>query len=240
MIFNEFAVSPVTQANMLSVIIPAFNEGDSLRVNLRKLQVLRSRGYEVILIEAGQCNLDSDETAEFCDLVLQSERGRARQMNLGAKSASGKWLLFLHADTHLPADFDLIISKVLSNRSFFWGWFDVRFDADGFVYSIIAKFMNLRSRLTSVSTGDQTLIVNRDFFWKLNGFADIPIMEDIELTKRLRRHAKPVLMKGFVTTSARRWQKEGVLRTVLLMWLLRFLYFIGVSPKSLVSYYYKS
>ena len=121
MIFNEFAVSPVTQANMLSVIIPAFNEGDSLRVNLRKLQVLRSRGYEVILIEAGQCNLDSDETAEFCDLVLQSERGRARQMNLGAKSASGKWLLFLHADTHLPADFDLIISKVLSNRSFFLG-----------------------------------------------------------------------------------------------------------------------
>ena len=240
MVFNKVKVSPVMQANKLSVIIPAFNEGDSLRVNLRKLQVLRSRGYEVILVEAGQRNLYSYETAELCDLVLQSERGRARQMNLGAKAASGKWLLFLHADTHLPADFDLIISKNLSDCSFLWGWFGVRFDADSFSYSVIAKLMNLRSRLTSVSTGDQTLIVNRDFFFKLNGFADIPIMEDIELTKRLRRYAKPMLINGFVTTSARRWQKEGVLRTVLLMWLLRFLYFIGVSPKLLVTYYYKS
>lgn len=228
------------QAKTLSVIIPSLNEGDSLRLNLQRLQVLRSCGHEVILIEAEECNLNFDEKAEFCDLVLKSERGRAKQMNLGAKFASGNWLLFLHADTHLPANFEAIISKPLSNQMFLWGWFNVSFDAVGLSYSVIAKLMNVRARLTSVSTGDQTLVINRKFFWELKGFADIPIMEDIELTSRLRRHAKPLMIKGFVTTSARRWQKEGVLRTILLMWLLRFLFFIGVSPRKLVNYYYKS
>ncbi|MDG2118125.1 MAG: glycosyltransferase family 2 protein, partial [Gammaproteobacteria bacterium] len=158
----------------------------------------------------------------------------------GAKFASGKWLVFLHADTHLPADFELIISKTLSNSSFLWGWFGVSFDADGLSYSVIAKLMNVRARLTSVSTGDQTLVVNRKFFREVKGFADIPIMEDIELTSRLRRYAKPQVISGFVTTSARRWQKEGVLRTIVLMWSLRFLYFIGISPRKLVNYYYKA
>jgi rSAM/selenodomain-associated transferase 2 len=224
----------------LSVIIPSLNEGNSLRVNLQRLQVLRSCGYEIILVEAGECRLNSDEKAELCDLVFQSERGRAKQMNLGAKFASGKWLVFLHADTHLPADFESIISKTLFNSSFLWGWFGVSFDADGLSYSVIAKLMNVRARLTSVSTGDQTLVVNRKFFRELKGFADIPIMEDIELTSRLRRYAKPLVISGFVTTSARRWQKEGVLRTIVLMWSLRFLYFIGVSPRKLVNYYYKA
>ena len=224
----------------LSVIIPSLNEGNSLRVNLQRLQVLRSCGYEIILVEAGDCRLNSDEKAELCDLVFQSERGRAKQMNLGAKFASGKWLVFLHADTHLPANFESIISKTLFNSSFLWGWFDVSFDTDGLSYSVIAKLMNVRARLTSVSTGDQTLVVNRKFFRELKGFADIPIMEDIELTSRLRRYAKPLVMSGFVTTSARRWQEEGVLRTIVLMWSLRFLYFIGVSPRKLVNYYYKA
>lgn len=228
------------QAKTLSVIIPSLNEVDSLRSNLQRLQVLRSCGHEIILIEAGECNLNLDEKAEFCDLVLQSERGRAKQMNLGAKFASGQWLLFLHADTNLPANFESIISKPLSNRSFLWGWFDVSFDASGLIYAVIAKLMNVRARLTSVSTGDQTLVVDRKLFWELKGFADIPIMEDIELTSRLRRHAKPLMISGSVTTSARRWQKEGVLRTILLMWSLRFLYFIGVSPRKLVNCYYKS
>ena len=100
--------------------------------------------------------------------------------------------------------------------------------------------MNVRARLTSVSTGDQTLVVNRKFFRELKGFSDIPIMEDIELTSRLRRYAKPQVISGFVTTSTRRWQKEGVLRTIVLMWSLRFLYFIGISPRKLVNYYYKA
>ena len=228
------------QAKTLSVIIPSLNEGDSLRLNLQRLQVLRSCGYEVILIEAGDSRLNLDEKTEFCDLVLQSELGRAKQMNLGAKFASGKWLLFLHADTRLPAGFELSISKTLSNPSFLWGWFDVSFDVSGLSYSVIAKLMNIRARLTSVSTGDQTLVVNNGLFRKLKGFADIPIMEDIEITSRLRRYAKPVVIRGFVTTSARRWQREGVLRTILLMWSLRFLFFIGVSPRKLVNYYYKS
>ncbi|MDG1951388.1 MAG: TIGR04283 family arsenosugar biosynthesis glycosyltransferase [Gammaproteobacteria bacterium] len=233
-------MSSVMPVKTLSVIIPSLNEGNSLRVNLQRLQVLRSCGYEIILVEAGECRLNSDEKAELCDLVFQSERGRAKQMNLGAKFASGKWLVFLHADTHLPADFELIISKTLSNSSFLWGWFGVSFDADGLTYSVIAKLMNVRARLTSVSTGDQTLVVNRKFFRELKGFSDIPIMEDIELTSRLRRYAKPQVISGFVTTSARRWQKEGVLRTIVLMWSLRFLYFIGISPRKLVNYYYKA
>jgi len=163
--------------------------------------------------------------------------GRARQMNEGAKASHGEVLLFLHADTQLPRDANTVINRALADRRMVGGRFDVRFDRPSMWGTIISKTMNWRSRLSSLATGDQALFVRRPIFEQMGGFADMPLMEDIEFSGRLKQAGATAALTATVTTSFRRWEQQGPLRTILLMWTLRFLYWIGISPSHLVKWY---
>jgi len=171
-------------------------------------------------------------------VALASARGRAIQMNAGARAAQGPILLFLHADTRLPDGALEAVQGVLADPAVVGGRFDVRFDSPRPVLSMIAFFMNLRSRRSGISTGDQAIFVRRDVFESLGGYAEIPLMEDVELTRRLKRRGRVVALRSRVTTAARKWQQEGALRTMVLMWALRFLYMWGVAPARLHRWYY--
>lgn len=171
--------------------------------------------------------------------ALVSAGGRAVQMNAGARAAHGRVLLFLHADTWLPDGALAAVEDALADPAVVGGRFDVRFDSPRPVLSMIAFFMNLRSRASGISTGDQAIFVRRDVFDGLGGFAEIPLMEDVELTKRLKRRGRVVALRARVTTAARKWQREGALRTMALMWALRFLYACGVKPARLHRWYYR-
>ena len=170
--------------------------------------------------------------------ALASVRGRAIQMNAGARAAQGHILLFLHADTRLPDGALEAVQGALADPAVVGGRFDVRFDSPRPVLSMIAFFMNLRSRRSGISTGDQTIFVRRDVFESLGGYAEIPLMEDVELTRRLKHRGRVVPLHSRVTTAARKWQREGALRTMVLMWALRFLYMWGVAPARLHRWYY--
>jgi rSAM/selenodomain-associated transferase 2 len=146
-------------------------------------------------------------------------------------------LLFLHADTELPADADRLVFGALSSAARCWGRFDVRIAGPNFLLTIVATLMNWRSRLTAIATGDQAIFVNRDIFFEVGGFPDIALMEDVALSKRLKRISRPICLRGRVTTSGRRWQRHGVLRTILLMWRLRLAFFFGADPASLAQQY---
>jgi len=172
--------------------------------------------------------------------VIASARGRARQMNVGARRAGGDILLFLHADTRLPDGALPAIATVLRDPRVVGGRFDVRFDSSRPVFRMIAFFMNLRSRLSGICTGDQAIFVRREVFEALGGYPDVPLMEDIELSRRLKRRGKIVALRLRVVTSARKWEREGAFRTIVLMWTLRLLYAIGVSPARLHGWYYGS
>jgi rSAM/selenodomain-associated transferase 2 len=171
--------------------------------------------------------------------VLDGSRGRARQMNAGARVAHGEVLLFLHADTVLPAGFESAIARALAAPDVVAGRFDVRLDNPRWPFRMIAGLMNVRSRLSGISTGDQALFVRREVFEAIGGFPDIPLMEDVELTRRLKRRGRQAALRETVTTSARKWEREGVARTIGLMWALRFLYACGVSPARLHRWYYR-
>jgi rSAM/selenodomain-associated transferase 2 len=158
-------------------------------------------------------------------------------MNLGAALSRGEVLLFLHADTLLPRDAKSHILQALANSGCAGGRFDVRFDRDTALSSLISRMMNLRSRWTGIATGDQALFVRREVFDSMRGFADLPIMEDVDFTRRLKRMGAVAALRPHVITSYRRWQARGPIRTVLLMWLLRFLYWLGVSPQTLARLY---
>jgi rSAM/selenodomain-associated transferase 2 len=172
-------------------------------------------------------------------MALVSARGRAVQMNAGARAARGGVLLFLHADTWLPDGALAAVRDALADPAVVGGRFDVRFDSPRPVLSMIAFFMNLRSRWSGISTGDQAIFVRRDVFDGLGGFAEIPLMEDVELTKRLKRRGRVAALRARVTTAARKWEREGALRTMVLMWALRLLYVCGVPPARLHRWYYR-
>ena len=163
--------------------------------------------------------------------------GRARQMNEGAKASGGEILLFLHADTQLPDDANAMIRTTLTDQRMVGGRFDVRFDPPSKWGTIISRMMNWRSRLSGIATGDQALFVRRPVFEQMGGFADMPLMEDIDFSRRLKRKGATAALTATVTTSFRRWERHGPLRTILLMWALRFLYWIGISPSHLLEWY---
>lgn len=171
--------------------------------------------------------------------LLESPRGRARQMNAGAGTARGEVLLFLHADTRLPDGALAAVEAAIKDPGVVGGRFDVSFDNARAVFRMIAWFMNLRSRWSGISTGDQAIFVRRDVFEAMDGYREMPLMEDVELCRRLKRRGRQVALRLSVTTSARKWEREGALRTVLLMWALRFLYAAGVSPERLHRWYYR-
>lgn len=220
----------------LSIVIPVLNEAEGIQATLSGLQAMRSRGAEVIVVDGGS----QDDTTRLCralaDSVLQGAPGRARQMNAGAAQARGRLLLFLHADTHLPADADSQVVAVLAAGAP-WGRFNVRIAGRHWMLPVIAFMMNLRSRLSGIATGDQAIFVGRDAFEQVGGFPDQPLMEDIEISAALKRLGRPACLRGPVITSGRRWETRGVWRTIALMWHLRWRYWRGDTPGQLAQRY---
>ncbi|AEG91465.1 candidate b-glycosyltransferase, Glycosyltransferase Family 2 [Ramlibacter tataouinensis TTB310] len=204
---------------------------------LRTLQPLRSRGAEVVVVDGGSTDgtwlLASRGGA---DHVLVAAQGRASQMNAGAQGARADALLFLHADTVLPPEADRLVAQALAAGAD-WGRFDVRIAGDAPLLRLVGALMNLRSRWTGIATGDQALFVRREVFAAAGGFPDLPLMEDIALSTRLRRRGAPACLRATVATSARRWERHGVLRIILLMWWLRLRYFFGAAPQQLADRY---
>lgn len=223
---------------MLSVIIPALNESTAIAATLESLQALRAHRHELIVVDGGSSDDTAAVAAARCDRVLQAERGRARQMNAGAAAARGELLWFVHADTLVPARaLEALTAALAQGRR--WGRFDVRLSGTAPSLRLIAWAMNRRSCLTGVATGDQGIFVERALFEAVGGFPDIPLMEDVALCKRLRRHSRPACLPGPLVTSSRRWERDGVWRTVLLMWRLRLAYFLGADPRRLHRAYYR-
>ena len=222
----------------LAIVIPALNEA----VNLSRLLPDLARGCpgaEIVVVDGGS----RDDTAAVVarlpgPRLLESARGRAVQMNHGARAAGGDTLLFLHADTRLPDGAARAIEQALAEPGVVGGRFDVRFDNERPLFRVIAWFMNTRSRASGICTGDQAIFVRRADFEAVGGYPDIPLMEDIELSRRLMRRGRLRALRLRVTTSARKWEREGPLRTVGLMWALRFLHFCGVAPARLHRWYY--
>jgi len=222
----------------LSIIIPVLNEATVIEEQLRGLQPFRDGDVELIVADGGSEDHTAKLAEYLADRVVVSKPGRAHQMNRGSQVAKGEVFLFLHVDTALSCDAFLELQKVLARGHFSWGWFDVRLSNTGRAYRIIGAFMNIRARLTGVCTGDQSLIVSRQLFERLRGFPEISLMEDIAISKLLRQVAKPWICDKHVIVSARRWEQRGLVRTILLMWKLRFLYFLGVSTDRLAALYH--
>jgi rSAM/selenodomain-associated transferase 2 len=220
----------------LSLIVPCLNEAGGIVEALGALQPLRRQGHEVIVVDAGD-----DDTARratpLADRVLRAPRGRALQMNRGAEVASGQVLLFLHADTRLPPSAADAIASGLARTGRCWGRFDVRLSGRQALLRVVERLMNWRSRLTGIATGDQAIFVTADRFRAVGGYPAIALMEDVALSRALKRIGPPLCLRGPVITSSRRWERHGVLRTVVRMWSLRLRYFLGADPADLARRY---
>jgi rSAM/selenodomain-associated transferase 2 len=222
----------------LSIVIPALNESANLARLLPDL-VSREPRAELVVVDGGSEDDSRDVVARVRRVQwLTSRRGRARQMNAGARAAHGDALLFLHADTRLPAGAGAAILEALADPAVVGGRFDVWLDSPRRLLVVVGWLMNQRSRLTGISTGDQGIFVRRAIFDALGGYADIPLMEDVDFTSRLKRRGRTAALPLRVTTSARKWEHEGVGRTIVLMWSLRLLYALGVAPARLHRWYY--
>jgi rSAM/selenodomain-associated transferase 2 len=221
----------------LSIIMPVLDEGDGIAAALDALAELRGLGVEVIVVDGGSQDATVQRARLRADHVLTAPRGRAAQMNAGATRASGDVFLFLHADTALPPEAERLVLDGLARSGHDWGRFDVTIAGRHPMLRLIACMMNLRSRITGIATGDQAMFVKRDAFGAAGGFPDIPLMEDIALSKRLKRRSRPLCLRERATTSGRRWETHGVFRTILLMWRLRLAYFFGADPAALARRY---
>jgi rSAM/selenodomain-associated transferase 2 len=220
----------------LSIVVPALDEAAGIAAALEALAPLRRRGAEVIVVDGGSRDATAALAAPLADRVLSAPRGRARQMNAGAAAARGRVLLFLHADTRLPDDADRLVAAAVAGGAQ-WGRFDVAIDGRHPLLPLIARLMNLRSRLTGIATGDQALFAARAAFRAAGGYPDIPLMEDVALSAALRDLGRPACLAARATTSGRRWERQGVWRTVALMWWLRLRYFFGADPNRLALEY---
>ena len=221
----------------ISIIIPARNEAENIGRLLFALQPYRDRGHEVIVIDGGS----EDDTAviakSLADTVLQTSLGRSQQMNAGSAAAKSEVLWFLHADSELPEKADELIINAVTTGTFTWGRFDVRLSGRKMLLRVVEKMMNLRSRLTGIATGDQGIFISRKLFEQVGGYPDQLLMEDIALCKELKKYQSPVSLHEKMVTSSRRWEKNGVVRTILLMWMLRAAYYFGVPAAKLASRY---
>ena len=226
----------------IAVIIPVLNEQEALP---SLLPVLMPMGFEeIIVVDGGSL----DQTVKVAERMLKSASdthvrivsgpcGRAFQMNAGAALTTSDILMFLHADTHLPHNAKQVVEQAMVDPQYVGGRFDVRFPRDSGYAWMVSRLMNLRSRVSGISSGDQTMFVRRSVFEKMGGFADIPLMEDIEFSRRLKRFGTVAALKDTVTTSFRRWERHGPLRTIVRMWILRLLYWLGWDPHRLQHYY---
>ncbi|NMT63549.1 TIGR04283 family arsenosugar biosynthesis glycosyltransferase [Marinobacter orientalis] len=226
----------MSESLSLSVIVPVWHEAATIQSFLQSLQPVRMAGHEVIVVDGCSDDGTADLAAPWCDQVLTCDKGRALQMNAGADATGGNVLLFLHADTLLPAAAIDHLERFFSSPEQ-WGRFDVRLSGQRAIFRVVAWFMNKRSRLTGIATGDQAMFVRTPVFRALQGFAPIPLMEDVELSKRLCSLSRPYCIKEPVTTDSRRWEHGGAWRTIFLMWRLRWRYWRGESPESLAAAY---
>jgi len=232
---SDVVSCPQTAPSKLSVIIPVLDEADGIAQALTALAPMRARGVEVVVVDGGSRDRTVERARPLADRVIVAPRGRGAQMNAGAAVAAGTTLLFLHVDTRLPDDADRLIVEGLAGSGCAWGRFDVRIVGLHPLFPLIAAMMNLRSRLTGIATGDQAMFMSREAF--AAGFPDIPLMEDIAMSKHLKRLGRPLCIASSVVTSGRRWERHGVLRTILLMWRLRFAYLMGADPARLARSY---
>ena len=220
----------------VSIIIPVLNEAERVVTTLAALSGYREQGHEVIVVDGASTDSTVKLAEPLVDKMLQSERGRAVQMNTGIEAATGDALLFLHADTRLPDDALNAITQTIA-EGHFWGRFDVRLSGQQLMLRIIERMMNLRSCVTGIATGDQAIFISRECLDIVGQYSELPLMEDIDFSKRLREVDWPACLKNAVITSSRRWEDRGVWKTVLLMWRLRLLYFFGVPADKLARQY---
>lgn len=222
-------------AARISIIVPTYDEAAVIGALLAQLATLRRRGHEVIVVDGGSEDGTVQIAAADADHIVSAPRGRARQMNAGAAVARGEVLWFVHADSLIPSDADGLIADAV--RTARWGWFDVRLSGAHPLLRVVEWMMNQRARRTCIATGDQALFVTRDLFRALGGFADLELMEDVQLTTRLKGHSPPAVVATPLVTSSRRWERNGILRTIALMWRLRLAYALGAHPSALARRY---
>lgn len=223
---------------MLSIIIPALNEAQQIIDTLAPLQLLRAQGVELILVDGGSHD-DTVILAEpMVDLVLFSAKGRARQMNAGAVRARGEVFIFLHADTRLTSTGVTAVLSATAGKKEAWGRFDVHLIGRPWLLKVIAYLINLRSRFSAISTGDQAQFFTRDLFYRVGKFPDQPLMEDVEISRRAKATCAPINLRHRVESSARRWELYGIWRTIWLMWQLRYRYWRG-TPAAILAQRYR-
>ena len=219
----------------ISIIIPTLNEEATIQTLLQQLQTYRQQGHEVIVVDGGSNDETISISKPLADKVISSEAGRAMQMNAGAAQSENEVLWFLHADTLIPSTAVENIQQALNKND--WGRFNIKLSGSHFLFRIIESMINIRSCISGVATGDQGIFVNKKTFESIGCYSAVPLMEDVELSKKLKKVSKPVCIKEKLTTSSRRWEQKGILSTVLLMWRLRFLYWLGVSATKLATQY---
>jgi rSAM/selenodomain-associated transferase 2 len=219
----------------LTIVLPVLDEAAIILDALAALAPLRARGAEVIVADGGSSDGTVNLAQPYADRVIAAPRGRGAPMNAGAALGAGEMLLFLHVDTTLSDDADRLVSHALAQRA--WGRFDLRIAGRHPLLAIVARMINWRSRITGVATGDQAIFVTREAFDAVGGFPDLPLMEDIAISRRLKRLCRPLCIATPVITSGRRWEYHGVWRTIVLMWRLRLAYYFGVEPARLAMRY---
>ena len=220
----------------LSIIVPTLDEGALMLDCVERLARFRAAGHELILVDGGSRDLPAGPLASVVDRLLVSPPGRAVQMNRGAVAARGEILWFLHVDSRIPLDADRAIFDALGALPG-WGRFDIRLSGRHPLLRLVERMMNWRSRVSGIATGDQGIFVHRSLFERVGGYPDQALMEDVEISRRLKRLARPHALRRYLTTSSRRWERRGILRTILLMWGLRLAYWLGVSPERLAALY---
>jgi rSAM/selenodomain-associated transferase 2 len=220
----------------LSAIVPMLNEAATIAITLDALR-RGAPGAEIVVVDGGSIDASVTTAQPLCDILISAARGRARQMNAGVRASHGDALVFVHADTIVPATFAADIASALSDPAIVGGRFDVKLDASALPYRVIGAMISLRSRISRTGTGDQAIFARRDIFDRLGGFPELELCEDLEFSRRLKRAGRVACLRTRVTTSARRWNRDGVARTVLRMWLIRAMYLMGVPPARLKRIY---
>lgn len=222
----------------ISIIIPVLNEAAGIAEAMHALQPLRARGHEVIVVDGGSGDATVAIVRPWVDHIVYSRRGRAMQMNAGSAIARHPVLLFLHADTRLPVNADrLLLAHCRDALDARWGRFDVRLSGQAKLLRVVEFMMNWRSRLTGIATGDQAIFVSRALFDSAGGYPEIALMEDLALSRRLKQRARPCCLRKRVESSSRRWEKNGIFRTILMMWHLRLAHYFGANPRRLEEIY---
>lgn len=222
---------------IVSFIIPALNEAATIQTTLDSLQTARQQGHEVILVDGGSSDKTIKIAETLVDQVINSPTGRAVQMNIGAAASQGNILCFLHSDTMAPQNIAVLIVTALSAEARYWGRFNIHLSGASKIFRVIETFINWRSRLTGIATGDQGIFVERSCFDRIGGFPSIPLMEDIQFSSNAKSQSSPVCLRETLITSSRRWERSGILHTIFLMWRLRAAYFFGVSAERIAEKY---